>query len=135
MGMFRFKFYLYKYVYMPDKNDDKLTKIQNQLDDILSQYEQIIHKLEKHDEILFGGTNIHDGLLTRLKLLETQLKETNESIKELRSDISIKLNEVERQIKELEKQMRYNNSKTMLYILTTITIINSLIATFISLHI
>jgi chromosome segregation ATPase len=120
---------------MPDKNEDKLTRIQSQLDELHSQYEQIIQRLEKHDEILFGGTNVHDGLLTRLKLLETQLKETNESIKDLRVDISVKLNEVERQIKELDKQMRYNNSKTMLYILTTITIINSFIALLISLHI
>jgi|GEM_PF-1321829 len=133
--MFRFKFYLYKYVYMPDKNEDKLTRIQSQLDEVLLKYEQIIQKLEKHDEILFGGTNVHDGLLTRLKLLETQLKETNESIKDLRADISIKLNEVERQIKELDKQIRYNNSKTMLYILTAITIIDSLIALLITLHI
>ncbi len=133
--MFRFKFYLYRYVYMPDKNEDKLTRIQSQLDEVLSKYEQIIQKLEKHDEILFGGTNVHDGLLTRLKLLETQLKETNESIKDLRVDISVKLNEVERQIKELDKQMRYNSSKTMLYILTAITIINSFIALLISLHI
>ena len=133
--MFRFKFYLYRYVYMPDKNEDKLTRIQSQLDELLSQYEQIMQKLEKHDEILFGGTNVHDGLLTRLKLLETQLKETNESIKDLRTDISIKLNEVERQIKELDKQIRYNNSKTMVYILTAITIIDSFIALLITLHI
>jgi len=133
--MFRFKSYLYRHVYMPDKNEDKLTRIQSQLDELLSQYEQIMQKIEKHDEILFGGTNVHDGLLTRLKLLETQLKETNESIKDLRVDISVKLNEVERQIKELEKQIRYNSSKTMLYILTAITIINSFIALLISLHI
>lgn len=133
--MFRFKFYLYRHVYMPDKSEDKLTRIQSQLDELLSQYEQIIQKIEKYDEILFGGTNVHDGLLTRLKLLETQLKETNESIKDLRVDISVKLNEVERQIKELDKQMRYNSSKTMLYILTAITIINSFIALLISLHI
>ena len=133
--MFRFKFYLYKYVYMPDKNEDKLTRIQSQLDEVLLKYEQIIQKLEKHDEILFGGTNVHDGLLTRLKLLETQLKETNESIKDLRANISIKLNEVERQIKALDKQIRYNNSKTMLYILTATTIIDSFIALLITLHI
>lgn len=120
---------------MPERSEDRLTKIQTQLDELYKQYDQIKRELEKHNEILFGGTNAHDGMWTRLSILENQVKEMNENIKVLRTDISTKLNEVEKQIKELEKQIRYNNSKTMTFILTTITIINSLIALLVALRI
>lgn len=102
--------------------EDTVEKIRRELELIKASYQNIEKELEEYKHILYG--NGRQGLLTRVALIEDKL-----------ADMDRKLDETESLIKEINKKVSNSTMKTMLYILTAVSIFNGFIATLIALKI
>jgi len=99
----------------------RLDQIQQELRTIAAGYQNLKNEVDKQEEILFGGKNVQSGLITRIALLEEQIKTVSEKIDNITKTLSLKID-------ELQDQLNKSNTKTMLYILTAISVLDGLIS-------
>lgn len=99
----------------------RFDQIQKELESLVVEYRNIRKDVEKHGEVLFGGKNIHTGLLTRVVLLEDKIDSLSKKIDETNKEVLTRID-------GLQKQLNNSNTKTMLYILTAISAMNGLIS-------
>ena len=106
---------------MDKELESRLDEIQQELRAIAIAYQNLKNEVDKQEEILFGGKNVHSGLMTRMALLEEQVKTVSEKIDNITKTLSHKID-------ELQDQLNKSNTKTMLYILTAISVLDGLIS-------
>ena len=106
---------------MDKELEARLDEIQQELRAIAAGYQNLKKEVDKQEEILFGGKNVQLGLMTRIALLEEQIKMVSEKIDNITKTLS-------RKIDELQDQINKSNTKTVLYILTAISILDGLIS-------
>ena len=106
---------------MDKELEARLDQIQQELRVIAAAYQNLKNEVDKQEEILFGGKNVHSGLMTRMALLEEQVKTVSEKIDDITNTLSHKID-------ELQDQLNKSNTKTVLYILTAISILDGLIS-------
>jgi len=99
----------------------RLDEIQRELRVIAAGYQDLKKEVDKQEEILFGGKNVQSGLITRITLLEEQIKMVSEKIDDITKTLSLKID-------ELQRQLNKSNTRTMLYILTAISVLDGLIS-------
>jgi chromosome segregation ATPase len=106
---------------MDKELEARLDEIQRELREIVAGYQNLKNEVDKQEEILFGGKNVHAGLITRMALLEEQIKTVSEKIDDITRTLSHKID-------KLQDQLNKSNTKTMLYILTAISVLDGLIS-------
>ena len=106
---------------MDKELEARLDEIQRELREIMAGYQNLKNEVDKQEEILFGGKNVQSGLITRMALLEEQIKTVSEKIDEITKTLSHKID-------KLQDQLNKSNTKTMLYILIAISVLDGLIS-------
>ncbi len=106
---------------MDKELEARLDQIQRELNIIAAGYQNLKNEVDKQEEILFGGKNVQSGLMTRITLLEEQIRMVSEKIDDITKTLSLKID-------ELQDQLNKSNTKTMLYILTAISVLDGLIS-------
>jgi len=110
---------------MDKELESRLDQIQQKLQTIITEYQNLKNEVDKQEEILFGGKNTKPGLMSKMFLLEEQIKMLSEKIDDTTNTLSLKID-------ELQRQLNKSNTRTMLYILTTISILDGLISILLS---
>lgn len=98
-----------------------LEKIQRDLEVIKTSYDELKKEVERQRNVLYGSDG-QPGIVTRLAVVENELKE-----------IKSRLDDIDKSIRTLDKKISNNASKTMIYILTAITVFDGLLTVIVSL--